>query len=185
MHDLDDGLRAGLFTVDDLADLPLVGDALLEVRERYGALDIPRAVNEVLRRMITRLIEDVVAEGEIRAEAAGVTSAEEVRALGRPLIAFSPVMREAEKAVKGFLYPRMYRHERVNRVMADAQQVVRDLYGHFLATPADMPASWQEDLDVTDGARLSRRVCDYIAGMTDRYALDQHARFFDTTPELR
>jgi len=185
VHDLDDGLRAGMFDLADVAALPLAGEALAEVQVRYPGLDIPRTVNEMLRRVITRLIEDVVAQTAIRAAEAGVASAGDVRLLGRPLVAFSPGMAQAEKALKGFLYPRMYRHERVNRVMAEAQSVIRDLYGHFLAHPQAMPPSWQADLDFADTPRLARRVCDYIAGMTDRYALDQHARFFDFTPELR
>ncbi|QRG05300.1 deoxyguanosinetriphosphate triphosphohydrolase [Xanthobacter dioxanivorans] len=185
VHDFDDGLRAGMFTLDDLAELPLLGEAIAEVRQRYRGLDLPRTVNEVFRRVITRLIEDVVAESERRADAAGVASAEAVRALDGPVVGFSPAMREKEKAVKGFLFPRMYRHERVNRIMADAQQVVRDLYGHFLSHPKDMPSSWHDDIDGLGSERMARRVADYIAGMTDRYALDQHARFFDLTPDLR
>ncbi|MFS8038507.1 deoxyguanosinetriphosphate triphosphohydrolase [Xanthobacter sp. AM11] len=185
VHDFDDGLRAGLFTLDDLADLPLVGEAISDVRARYPGLGMARTVNEVFRRVITRLIEDVVAESARRAQEAGVGSAQEVRALGQAVVAFSPAMAQKEKAVKGFLFPRMYRHARINRIMADAQQVVRDLFGHFLATPRDMPPSWHTDVDSLDGERLARRVADYIAGMTDRYALDQHARFFDSTPDLR
>jgi len=185
VHDLDDGMRARMFSLDELEPLPLVGDAIREVRTRYPGLDVPRTVNEVLRRVITRLIEDVVRQGEANAAEAGVASAHEVRHLDRPLIAFSPDMAKAEKALKGFLYPHMYRHERVNRIMAEAQRVVRELHGHFLACPTDMPPSWHEDLESLDANRLARRVTDYIAGMTDRYALDQHARFFDTTPDLR
>ncbi|MFG1344512.1 deoxyguanosinetriphosphate triphosphohydrolase [Xanthobacter autotrophicus DSM 431] len=185
VHDFDDGLRAGFFTLDDISEIPLIGEAVAEVRGRYPGLGVARTANEVFRRVITRLIEDVVAETDRRAAAAGVASADAVRALGAPLAAFSDEMREKERAVKGFLFPRMYRHERVNRIMADAQQVVRDLYGHFTAQPHDMPQSWTADLDLLDPERLARRVADYIAGMTDRYALDQHARFFDTTPDLR
>ncbi len=185
VHDLDDGLRARMFTLDDIAGLPLVGEALASVRARYPGLDVPRTVNEVLRLVITLLIEDVVAESTRRAQAAGVASAEDVRALGAPVIAFSDAMREKEKALKGFLFPRMYRHERVNRIMAEAQGVIRDLFAYFINRPRDLPASWQDGIDALEGERLARRVCDYIAGMTDRYALDQHARFFDSTPDLR
>ena len=185
VHDMDDGLRAGMFALDELADLPLAGPALAEVRQRYPRLDVPRTVNEMLRRAITRLIEDVVAETTARAAACGVESAAAVRLLGRPLVGFSEPVATAEKAVKGFLFPRMYRHPRVSGVLAEAQDVLRDLFRHFMERPQDMPPSWQEDLDLADPARLARRVADYIAGMTDRYALDQHARFFDFTPELR
>ncbi|WP_341990150.1 deoxyguanosinetriphosphate triphosphohydrolase [Azorhizobium sp. AG788] len=183
VHDLDDGLRARLFTLDELRDLPLVGDVLSEVRALWPDLEEGRIIHEVMRRLITRLVEDVVRESELRAHAAAVRSSYEVRMLGHPLVAFSPAMRTAEAAVKGFLFPHMYRHPRVNRIMDDAQGVIRDLFGHFLANPRDMPSDWH--LSDPEPARLARRVTDYIAGMTDRYALDQHARFFDTTPELR
>lgn len=185
VHDLDDGLRAGFFTLEDIADLPLVGEAVAEVKSRYPELERNRIGAEVMRRVITRLIEDVVRESDARATAAGVASAAEVRALGRTLVGFSPAMQESEAAIKRFLFARMYRHERVERVMQEAMQVLRDLYGHFLATPSDMPQGWNEGLDPADAPRLARRVADYVAGMTDRYALDQHARFFDLTPELR
>jgi dGTPase len=185
VHDLDDGLRARMFTLDDIAGLPLVGEALASVRGRYPGLDVPRTVNEVLRLVITLLIEDVVAESTRRAQAAGVASAEDVRALGAPIVAFSDAMRQKEKALKGFLFPRMYRHERVNRIMAEAQGVIRDLFAYFINRPKDLPPSWRDGIETLEGERLARRVCDYIAGMTDRYALDQHARFFDSTPDLR
>lgn len=185
VHDLDDGLRAGFFTLEDIADLPLVGEAVAEVKSRYPELERNRIGAEVMRRVITRLIEDVVRESDARGTAAGVSTAADVRALGRPVIGFSAAMQESEAAIKRFLFSRMYRHERVERVMREAMDVLRDLYGHFLATPSDMPKGWNEGLDPADAPRLARRVADYVAGMTDRYALDQHARFFDLTPELR
>ncbi|WP_029005849.1 deoxyguanosinetriphosphate triphosphohydrolase [Azorhizobium doebereinerae] len=183
VHDLDDGLRAGLFTLDELAPLPLVGEVLAEVRGLWPGLEEGRVIHEVMRRLITRFVEDVVRESEGRARAAGVGSSYDVRMLAAPLVAFSAGMRTAEAAVKGFLFPHMYRHARVNRIMDEAQQVVRDLFAHFRAEPQDMPSDWRLEGAADD--RMARRVADYIAGMTDRYALDQHARFFDTTPELR
>lgn len=183
VHDLDDGLRAGLFTLDELAPLPLVGEVLAEVRALWPGLEEGRVIHEVMRRLITRFVEDVVRESEARAHAAGVGSSYDVRMLAAPLVAFSAGMRTAEAAVKGFLFPHMYRHARVNRIMDEAQQVVRDLFAHFRAEPQDMPSDWRLEGAADD--RMARRVADYIAGMTDRYALDQHARFFDTTPELR
>ncbi len=185
IHDLDDGLRAGFFSLEDIAALPLVGEALEEVRGLYPELERNRIGTEVMRRVITRLIEDVVRESDARAVASGVGSAAQVRAFGRPLIAFSDSMREAEAAIKTFLFARMYRHARVQRVMDEAMQVLRDLFGHFIAHPTDLPEGWSEGVDAADTLRLTRRVADYIAGMTDRYALDQHARFFDLTPDLR
>ena len=94
-------------------------------------------------------------------------------------------MEEADKAIKGFLYPRMYRHPRVVRIMAEAATVVSDLFGHFVASPDDLPGGWSEGLSVDDKASRMRRIADYIAGMTDRYALIEHAKYFSSTPELR
>ena len=94
-------------------------------------------------------------------------------------------MVEADKGIKGFLYPRMYRHRRVMRVMGDAEGVIRDLFQHFTTTPADLPAEWSDGFALLDEGARARRIADYIAGMTDRFALVEHARYFLATPELR
>ena len=94
-------------------------------------------------------------------------------------------MDKADREIKGFLYPRMYRHERVERVMADAERVVRELFSRYVATPTDLPPGWNEGVRTTDAPGRARRIADYIAGMTDRYALIEHAKYFKTTPELR
>jgi dGTPase len=182
-HDIDDGLRADLFTLEDIATVPLIGDIITEIDLRSPGLDPPRRVHELIRRLITRMIEEVTAESLRRLAALMPQSVDDVRAASEPVIAFSPAMQAADKAIKGFLYPRMYRSARVMMVMQEAEQVVRDLYAHFTAHPEDLPAEWGQGL--TDAAVLARRVADYIAGMTDRYALVEHARLFPTTPELR
>ena len=184
-HDIDDGLRAGLFRLQDLADVPFVGDILRETDAAHPRLDPSRRVHEVIRHLITRMIEDVIAETERRIAAAGVGSAEAVRRAGAPLVAFSPAMAEADRAIKGFLYPRMYRHDRVMRVMGEAEDVVCELFGHYQGHPGDLPAEWREGLDRADDTVRARRIADFIAGMTDRYALIDHARHFDSTPDLR
>ncbi len=94
-------------------------------------------------------------------------------------------MEKADADIKGFLYPRMYRHDRVMRVMDDAEGVVRDLFAHYMATPADLPAEWADGIGSADESARARRIADYIAGMTDRYALIEHAKYFKATPELR
>ena len=101
------------------------------------------------------------------------------------MIAFSPAYVAADKAIKGFLYPRMYRHDWVMQVMREAEGVVRDLFAHYVASPADLPDEWGAGIAVADEATRMRRIADYIAGMTDRYALIEHARWFEATPELR
>ena len=110
---------------------------------------------------------------------------DDVRQAAEGVIAFSAAMAEAERAIKGFLYPRMYRHARIARIMADAEQVVCDLFARYTDQPHDIPAEWAQGMDGEgDSARL-RRIADFIAGMTDRYALIEHARLFRSTPELR
>ena len=113
------------------------------------------------------------------------SSATEVRQAAGPLIAFSPAIQSADVAIKGFLYPRMYRHERVMCVMDDAERVVRDLFAHFVKNPDTLPAEWGDGIGKVDEGARARRIADYIAGMTDRYALVEHARYFKETPVLR
>jgi dGTPase len=183
-HDIDDGLRADLFTLDDIAAVPIIGDILRAIDARAPDIETARRVHEVVRALITRMIEDVIAETERRVAAHNPSLTELRRAAGR-LIAFSPAMQKADAAIKGFLYPRMYRHERVMRVMNDAERVVRDLFAHYTKTPADLPAEWAEGIGGADQGGRARRIADYIGGMTDRYAQIEHARYFKETPELR
>src|SRR5262249_54735519 len=134
---------------------------------------------------ITRMIEDVIAESGRRIGMLQPRSVVEVREAPRPVVGFSPAMEKSDRDIKGFLYPRMYRHGRVMRVMSDAEHVVRDLFKHYTATSADLPPEWGDGIDGADEATRARRIADYIAGMTDRYALIEHAKHFKTTPELR
>jgi dGTPase len=181
-HDVDDGLRADLFALDDLKGLPLVGDVLAEIDRMHPSLEAARRAHEVVRRIITRMIEDVTEESGRRLAVLAPYSVGDVRAAQTPVVAFSPAMQAADAAIKGFLYPRMYRHARVMRVMDEAEGIVRDLFGHFDAHPEALPAEWGEGL--ADAATRARRIADYIAGMTDRYALTEHARWFTQTPAL-
>jgi dGTPase len=183
-HDIDDGLRAGLFVLEDLA-VPLIRDILRAIRDEHPALDAPRLVHELVRRLITAMIEDVIAETAGRLQKLSPRSADDVRHAGQPVAGFSPVMAEADRAIKGFLYPRMYRHERIMRIMGDAERVVCALFARYLERRGDMPAEWAQTADETDEAARLRHIADFIAGMTDRYALTEHARLFDSTPELR
>ena len=184
-HDIDDGLRADLFGIEDLAAIPLIREILDETQQRFAGLDPSRLVHQIIRRLINRMIEDVVGESGRRLAACAPKSADEVRAAGEPLAGFSLAMAEADRAIKGFLYPRMYRHERVMRVMTQAEGVVRDLFGRYLSCPADLPPEWIQDLADIDETARARRVGDFIAGMTDRFALGEHARLFGSNPELR
>lgn len=185
-HDSDDGLRAGLFTLDEMADaVPLIASLAGKVDARYPDLEPARRIHEVVRRLITCMIEDVISESLRRLNTGGITSCAEARRAGRQTIAFSPDMTEAIAPLKAFLFDEMYRHPRINRIMADARQVVRDLFERFLSEPDALPEGWcRHVVDAGEASRV-RRVCDYVAGMTDRYALNEHRRLFDATPELR
>jgi dGTPase len=184
-HDLDDGLRANLFALGDLAGLPVIGAMMREVLQHYPAIDPARLTHELVRRLIGRLIEDVIAESCRRIAAVAPASADEVRAAGRALIGFSPEMAEVDHAVKAFLWTNMYRHPRVTDVMTQAEQVVQDLFRSYLAQPDEIPSEWAQNFDDADALARARRIADFIAGMTDRFALTEHARLFDSTGELR
>jgi|SRR5579864_2073613 len=178
-HDLDDGLRAQLFTVTDLNGMPLAGPVFREVRERYPAIDEPRLIHESIRRMIDLMASDLIAETARRADRARLASAADVRALGGPLVGFSEPMRANDKALKAFLFERMYRHYRVNRMSSKARRIVRELFELLHREPDCLPGEWRQQAGAPESAQTARVVGDYIAGMTDRFALDEHSRLFD------
>ena len=178
-HDIDDGLRAGLFGEADLADLPLVGPLLAEVRSRHPGIERPRLIHETIRRMIDAMVRDLVAETRRRIAETGAESPASVRGQDRPVAAFSEEMAANDRALKAFLFARMYRHYRVNRMTSKARRVVRELYAVFFAEPNTLPDEWRGFADGPGTARTARVVTDYIAGMTDRFALDEHRRLFD------
>jgi dGTPase len=184
-HDIDDGLRAELFTLDDLAEVELIGDILQEIRAAYTMLDAGREAHELVRRLITRLIEDVIAEAGRRLLTLAPRGAADLRLAGAPAVGFSDRMAAADRAIKSFLGVRMYRHARIRRIMGEAENVVRDLFARYIAAPSDMPVEWAHHAEAGEEPGRLRRVADFIAGMTDRYALIEHARLFEFTPELR
>jgi len=184
-HDLDDGLRAGLFAIHDFRTLPLVGGIIGELQGRYPSLEPSRLIHETKRRLIDAMVTDVLAQSRRRLAAARVRSPADVRQFGRPLIEFSAGMAEVNQALKAFLHERMYRHYRVNRMTSKARRVVRDLFDLFMAEPECLPEEWQERCRGRDANERARLICDYIAGMTDRYALDEHRRLYDLYEENR
>lgn len=180
-HDFEDGLRAGLFPLDAVLDLPLVGAIFKAVAARHPKLERGRLIHESLRAMIAAMVNDVILESHRRFLAAKPKSTADVRALDSALIGFSAVMAEQEKAMKTFLFANMYRHTRVNRMTSKAKRIVRDLFDLLLAEPHLLPEDWHVGTDGPKTLRTARRVADYIAGMTDKFALDEHARLFDPT----
>jgi dGTPase len=184
-HDIDDGLRAGLFKVIDLGDIPLVGQALAEVLKRYPDLEHNRLVHETVRRVISAMVQDVLAQTKKNLTASKTKSVEDVHNAGSALVEFSPQMRENNRILQQFLSQQMYRHPRVIDIMARAQRVIADLFNVYMNDEKLLPKDWRELAGVGEKRHAARQVCDFIAGMTDRYALDQHKRLFDLDPLFR
>ncbi len=185
-HDTDDGLRAGLFHLDAMADaVPLIGRLVADVDRVYGVLPGQKRIHEVVRRVITCMIEDVLGETGRRIADRAPRSVEEVRAADAPLVVFSDAFAGEVAVLKRYLFDNMYRAPWLNRVMADARGVVGDLFDCFMREPGALPEDWRAHVGAARDASRARRVSDYIAGMTDRYALQEHRRLFDVTPELR
>ena len=184
-HDIDDGLRAGLFKLDEIAAVPLPGKIAGAIRSTYPGIDDYHLVQELVRELIGLLIDDIVGETGRRLEALGPKSADDVRRAAAPVAGFSAAVAEGDAAIKAFLFARMYRNPRVMRVMDDAAGVVAGLFARYQANLADLPPEWQGGFKGLDEAARARRIADFIAGMTDRYALAEHGRLFDSTPELR
>jgi dGTPase len=177
-HDVDDGVTAGLFTLDELMDVPLIGPILFAVKSERPDLD-PRLTHlEAIRRMIGAMIDDVMGETLQRAAATGVQSADDVRRLDHALVAFSPDMAEDLARLRSFLYERMYRHWRVNRTRSQARRILGEMFALFLKEPEVLPTYWFAKSQNRDEAGRARVVCDYIAGMTDRFAIEEHRKLF-------
>jgi dGTPase len=164
--------------------VPFLRELLQDVDSRYPGLELSRRIHELVRRVITRFVEDAVAESGRRLSRLAPGRADDIRAAEAPVVAFSDTFREADAAIKAFLHPHMYRHPRLLAVREEAERVLRELFNHIVAEPGAMPEEWQAGLSGGDPARLKRRVADYIAGMTDRYALLEHRRLVGTTPDL-
>ena len=177
-HDVDDGLAAGLFGLDELEPVPLIGPILAGVRRDYPDLDDGLIRMEAVRRMIGAMVADVLAQTRARASASGVASAADVRGLGKALVAFSPDMTEDLARLRAFLHERMYRHWRVMRTRSQARRILADMFDLFLAEPELLPPEWQARLSGLDAADGARVVCDYIAGMTDWFAIEEHKKLF-------
>src|SRR6202045_4680841 len=184
-HDIDDGLRAGLFTVDDLKVMPLTAEMIAEIGRHYPDLDDDRRGAELVRELISYLIGAVISEARRRLELAQPKSVEEVRNRGEVLIAFPAGVEREEADIKSFLKQRMYRHPRVMRVMGEAEQILFDLFARYQKTPGDLPAEWLPHRGTESETERARRIGNFIAGMTDRFALTEHQRLFDSTPDLR
>ncbi len=178
-HDVDDGWQAGLFGLDDLVHVPLIGPILRALKAERPGLDDRMMRLEGVRRMIGEMIDDVLGQTRRNVQEAGIGSAEDVRMLGRMLVCFTPEMAEDLARLRQFLHQRMYRHYRVNRSRSQARRILAEMFRLFMAEPGVLPTEWFDRADGLDEAGCARVVCDYIAGMTDRFAIEEHKRLFN------
>ncbi len=183
-HDIDDGLRAGLLSLDMLDAIALPASILAEVRARYPGLDKVRTGHELMRRQITAMVEDAIETAQANLDALAPESVADIHDAGRPMVTFSDGMAAAEKELKTFLYANLYRHPAVMAVRERADQIVHDLFLRYFERPADMPEGHGHEPELAEEGPRARYVADFIAGMTDTYAIKEHRRLFDRTPEL-
>ncbi len=176
-HDLHDGLRAGLFSIDDIQDLPIVNEALADVDREWPGLDAFRRRHEALRRVFGVMVSDVIETSRANLDAAGADTAQDLRDLGRPVIAFSTDMWAKLKVIRAFLFERMYRAPTVVDQREKVTKVVNTLFPVFMEQPDLLPSRWQSDVaEAKTDQALARLVCDYVAGMTDRFALQSYSK---------
>jgi dGTPase len=178
-HDLDDGLRAGLLAIEDISHLPVVADALAAARRSSLDVPPPRLRHETIRRVINAFAADLVVESRRRIATLAPADADAVRRAKRPVVAFSPPMAEANRVIKDFLFARMYRHWRVNRMTSKARRLTGELFALLHGETGLLPDDWRARAGESGGARAALMVADYIAGMTDRFARDEHRRLTD------
>jgi dGTPase len=185
-HDIDDGLRSGYLTFDMLEEIPFLAGLMAEVRGRYPNLEKSRFTNEIMRRQITRMVEDVIAVAQERLARLKPRSVDDIRAAGGAIATFSEEMSDTDKQIKQMLFKRIYRHPDIMRIRAGAAQIVTDLFAAYMANPKEMQSHyWVDHISGLADAPKARHVGDYLAGMTDTYAISAHRRLFDHTPDLR
>lgn len=183
-HDIDDGLRAGVLDFDALRSAPLAGRVIREIEALYPVLDRSRMIAELGRRQITHMVEDVIAETSRRLNELQPVSADEVRQAGRAMITFSVAMAEEEKALKLFLFKSLYRHPQVMAKMDIAAGLLRELFQRYSDDPSAMQEGWRADFGRLSETQRARHVADFIAGMTDQFAIREHERLFDRKSDL-
>ncbi|MGE4313958.1 MAG: deoxyguanosinetriphosphate triphosphohydrolase [Pseudobdellovibrionaceae bacterium] len=188
-HDVEDGLRAGLFTLDDIAAVPLLGRHIAAARKNYPDISEKILVQEVIREMIGDMVSDVLAETRKRLAADKISTPEDVRMAGRAMVAFSKEMEDDVNLLREFLFARMYRHSSLNRLKYKVSRILTELFEAFMDAPDMLPENWQERLVESGGAenemKKARIICDYIAGMTDRYAIREHEDIFKVALDVR
>lgn len=183
-HDLDDGLRSGLIVLDQLEDVPLAAALIADVRSHYCQLDVAHFAYELVRRQITLMVEDVIGEAIRRINNLDPEKVDDIYKAGCSVVSFSEDMADREKVLKKFLYQNLYFHESVLVRRRAGEKIVADLFAAYMNTPSLMPAGWYMQAYRHDQKAHARVVSDFLSGMTDNYAMREHQRLFDRTPDL-
>lgn len=178
-HDIEDGIRAGFFRLDDLRIVPVIGTLIDEVDSLYSTLEARRRVHEVIRRVVNVMVGDLTEQADKNIRSYKVNSEDDVRSLGKPLVHFSKEMQASNAILKDFLKKRMYRHYKVNRMASKARRMVKDLFCFFHCEPECLPHEWRVKAESASDTERARLVCDFVAGMTDRFAIQEYQRVFD------
>lgn len=178
-HDIDDALRAGLLRIDDLKDISVVGETFFNVQKQYPDLDESRLIYEAVRRLIGEMVNDLLQETQARIKDASPKTSDDIRSSDYALASFSDRITAYDQELKVFMFENVYRHYKLNRMTSKARRVVRDLFDLFTKEPNCLPTSWYQQTIGASTATTAKVVADYIAGITDRYALDEHQRLFD------
>ncbi|PXA90587.1 deoxyguanosinetriphosphate triphosphohydrolase [Caulobacter sp. D4A] len=185
-HDIDDGLRSGLLTFEMLDEVPFLARLMAEVRARYPHLEPSRFAHEIMRRQITHMVEDVIDVAQHNLGKVNPQSAGDVRAAGHVIATFSEEMAETDRCIKKLLFSRIYRHPDIMRIRAGASQIVSDLFNAYMNDPSLMRSHyWVNHISGLGETARARHVGDYLAGMTDTFAIKAHGELFDQTPDLR
>jgi dGTPase len=184
-HDIDDGLRADFFSIRELSDVPLAGRLIHQLETEHGALPQKRLIYEMNRRMVTAMIRDVLAETDRRLTALAPRSAADVRAAREPVAAFSESMYADLKLIREFLFKHVYFNANIAKIMENAKTIVTNLFDYYFQKPEELPGDWRPGAENLPPEERARRVCDFVAGMTDRFAMETHKSLFEETPQLR
>ena len=178
-HDIDDGIRAGLFAMSDLVDIPGIGEIIKTVKTDFPETDETRQRHEIIRNLIGMMVSDCLTESRLRLEKACPTSVDDIRLLDHPIVSFSESIHKLDRCLKDFLYEKMYRHFRVNRMTSKARRVIAGLFQQLLSEPENLPTKWQEKISGESETQKAQVIADYIAGMTDRFAYGEYSRIVD------
>lgn len=178
-HDIDDALRARLIRIEDLKDIPVVGETFRDVAKQYPDLDSSRMIYEAVRRLIGDMVNDLLQETQSRIKDAAPQHSDDIRRADHVTASFSERIQQCDRELKAFMFENVYRHYKINRMTSKARRVVQDLFALFTKEPNCLPTEWYKLTDGKPSEQTAKVVADYIAGITDRYALDEHSRLFD------